>query len=208
MEGPNISLAEKLMAVFQNKDVRRIEVKLNDVNINVGGVPLVFGVSAKTGINFKLDGAFDPRICFSGMYGGEFKIGADYGVKWFAKPYFQPYADGKGINNTDFYIGLGEKTAKDTKITFEPWFCLTPSFGLGTSAISIRGSVPTKLGLHTVLTVPPIKMNEAGIFISVWFTPYFEADLKFVKLRKEFKSLKPLDHDILFYPKFTTRRRN
>ncbi len=208
MEGPNISLAEKLMAVFQNKDVRRIEVKLNDVNINVGGVPLVFGVTAKTGTNFKLEGAFDPRICFSGMYGGEFKIGADYGVKWFAKPYFQPYADGKGINNTDFYIGLGEKTAKDTKITFEPWFCLTPSFGLGTSAISIRGSVPTKLGLHTVLTVPPIKMNEAGIFISVWFTPYFEADLKFVKLRKEFKSLKPLDHDILFYPKFTTRRRN
>lgn len=208
LEGPNISLAEKLMAVFQNKDVRRIEVKLNDVNINVGGVPLVFGVSAKTGINFKLDGAFDPRICFSGMYGGEFKVGADYGIKWFAKPYFKPYADGRGINNTDFYIGLGEKTAKDTKITFEPWFCLTPSFGLGTSAISIRGSVPTKLGLHTVMTVPPIKMNEAGIFISVWFTPYFEADLKFVKLRKDFKSLKPLDHDILFYPKFTTRRRN
>lgn len=206
MEGPNISLAEKLMEVFGSK-VKRIEVKLNDVNINVAGVPLVFGVSAKTGINFKLDGAFDPRICFSGMYGGEFKIGADYGVKWFARPYFQPYADGKGINNTDFYIGLGDRGAANTKITFEPWFCLTPSFGLGTSAISVRGSVPTKFGLHTVMSVPPIKMNEAGVFISVYFTPYFEADLKFVKIRKDFITLKPLDHDILFYPKFETRRR-
>lgn len=206
MEGPNISLAEKLMEVFGSK-VKRIEVKLNDVNINVAGVPLVFGVSAKTGINFKLDGAFDPRICFSGMYGGEFKIGADYGVKWFAKPYFKPYADGKGINNTDFYIGLGNRGAANTKITFEPWFCLTPSFGLGTSAISVRGSVPTKFGLHTVMSVPPIKLEEAGVFISVYFTPYFEADLKFVKIRKDFITLKPLDHDILFYPEFKTKRR-
>ncbi len=208
MEGPNISLAEKLMAVFQNKDVRRIEVKLNDVNINVGGVPLVFGVSAKTGINFKLEGAFDPRICFSGMYGGELKLGASYGVEWFAKPYFRPYADAKGINNTDFYIGLGDKGASNTKITFEPWFCLTPSFGLGTSAISVRGSVPTKFGLHTVMSVPPIKMVEAGVFISVWFSPYFEADLKFFKIKKVFKNFKPLDHDILFYPlPVRTRRR-
>ena len=207
MEGPNISLAEKLMAVFQNKDVRRIEVKLNDVNINVGGVPLVFGVTAKTGINFKLEGAFDPRICFSGMYGGELKLGASYGVEWFAKPYFRPYADAKGINNTDFYIGLGDKGASNTKITFEPWFCLTPSFGLGTSAISVRGSVPTKFGLHTVMSVPPIKMVEAGVFISVWFSPYFEADLKFLKIKKVFKNFKPLDHDILFYPEFKTRRR-
>ncbi len=208
MEGPNISLAEKLMAVFQNKDVRRIEVKLNDVNINVGGVPLVFGVTAKTGINFKLEGAFDPRICFSGMYGGELKLGASYGVEWFAKPYFRPYADAKGINNTDFYIGLGDKGASNTKITFEPWFCLTPSFGLGTSAISVRGSVPTKFGLHTVMSVPPIKMVEAGVFISVWFSPYFEADLKFFKIKKVFKNFKPLDHDILFYPlPVKTRRR-
>lgn len=208
MEGPNISLAEKLMAVFQNKDVRRIEVKLNDVNINVGGVPLVFGVTAKTGINFKLEGAFDPRICFSGMYGGELKLGASYGVEWFAKPYFRPYADAKGINNTDFYIGLGDRGASNTKITFEPWFCLTPSFGLGTSAISVRGSVPTKFGLHTVMSVPPIKMVEAGVFISVWFSPYFEADLKFFKIKKVFKNFKPLDHDIVFYPlPVKTRRR-
>ena len=208
MEGPNISLAEKLMAVFQNKDVRRIEVKLNDVNINVGGVPLVFGVTAKTGINFKLEGAFDPRICFSGMYGGQLKLGASYGVEWFAKPYFRPYGDASGINNTDFYIGLGDRGASNTKITFEPWFCLTPSFGLGTSAISIRGSVPTKFGLHTVMSVPPIKMVEAGVFISVWFSPYFEADLKFFKIKKVFKNFKPLDHDILFYPlPVKTRRR-
>ena len=206
MEGPNISLAEKLAAVFGSK-VKRIEVKLNDVNINVAGVPLVFGVTAKTGINFKLDGAFDPRICFSGMYGGEVKLGASYGFEWFAKPYFKPYANGKGINNTDFYIGLGTRGAANTKITFEPWFCLTPSFGLGTSTISVRGSVPTKFGLHTVMSVPPIKMDEAGVFISVYFTPYFEADLKFVKIRKDFITLKPLDHDILFYPKFETRRR-
>ncbi len=206
MEGPNISLAEKLMEVFGNK-VKRIEVKLNDVNINVAGVPLVFGVAAKTGINFKLEGAFDPRICFSGMYGGELKMGASYGVEWFAKPYFHPYANAKGINNTDFYIGLGNGAAKNTKITFEPWFCLTPSFGLGTSAISARGSIPTKFGLHTVMSIPPIKMEEAGVFISVWFTPYVEADLKFIKFRKDFKSLKPLDHDILFYPSFKTRRR-
>lgn len=207
MEGPNISLAEKLMAVFQNKDVRRIEVKLNDVNINVGGVPLVFGVTAKTGINFKLEGAFDPRICFSGMYGGELKLGASYGVEWFAKPYFRPYADAKGINNTDFYIGLGDRGASNTKITFEPWFCLTPSFGLGTSAISVRGSVPTKFGLHTVMSVPPIQMVEAGVFISVWFSPYFEADLKFFKIKKVFKDFKPIDHNITFYPKFKTERR-
>ena len=141
------------------------------------------------------------------MYGGEVKLGASYGFEWFAKPYFKPYANGKGINNTDFYIGLGTRGAANTKITFEPWFCLTPSFGLGTSTISVRGSVPTKFGLHTVMSVPPIKMDEAGVFISVYFTPYFEADLKFVKIRKDFITLKPLDHDILFYPKFETRRR-
>ena len=206
MEGPNISLAEKLMAVFGSK-VKRIEIKLNDVNINVAGVPLVFGVAAKTGINFKLDGAFDPRICFSGMYGGELKLGASYGVEWFAKPYFRPYANASGINNTEFYIGLGNRAASNTKITFEPWFCLTPSFGLGTSTVSVRGSVPTKFGLHTVMAIPPIKMQEAGVFVSVYFTPYFEADLKFVKIRKDFFTLKPLDHDILFYPEFKTRRR-
>ena len=191
-------LAEKLMELFGSK-VKKLEVKVADVNINVCGVPLVFGTAIKMGINFKL-GNFNPHLCFSGMYGAECNFGASYGVTWVLKPYFDPYATGKPIAHTEFYAGLEDSSASTTDITFEPWFSFIPSFGLGTSTVSARISLPVKAGFHSVITIPNVAIKEMGVLLGVNFKPYVEADLKVVKIKKEFCDLAILNHNLIFYP--------
>ncbi len=198
-ESAAITMAEKLMLLFGDK-VKKLEIKVADVNINVCGVPLVFGGAVKTGFNFNL-GNYNPHLCFSGMYGGEFSVGASYGVEWFLSPYFYPYATGKGIHSTEFYVGLENSSASTADITFEPWICFTPSAGLGVSALSIRMSLPIKTGIHTVVSVAPkVKLKEMGLFLGVNFQPYMEVDLKVVKLRKNFCNLPVLNHNLILIP--------
>lgn len=197
-ESNNIKLAELLMELFGDK-VKKLEVKVADVNINVCGVPLVFGTAIKTGINFSL-GNYNPHLCFSGMYGADVNFGASYGVDWFLSPYFNPYASGRPINYTEFYAGLEDSSASSTNITFEPWFSFIPSVGLGTSAVSARLSLPLKAGFHSVITVPNVAIKEMGVLLGINFQPYIEADLKVVKIKKEFCNLPIVNHNLIFYP--------
>lgn len=197
-ESNNIKLAELLMELFGDK-VKKLEIKVADVNINVCGVPLVFGTAIKTGINFSL-GNYNPHLCFSGMYGADVNFGASYGVDWFLSPYFTPYASGRPINYTEFYAGLEDSSASSTNITFEPWFSFIPSVGLGTSAVSARLSLPLKAGFHSVISVPNVAIKEMGVLLGINFQPYIEADLKVVKIKKDFCNLPIVNHNLIFYP--------
>lgn len=182
----------------------RFEVKMTDVTFNVWGVPLVFGAALKFGINFKL-GQLNPHLCFSGMYGTDSGADAEYGVKWFCKPYFDANHRSSPINSTEFYVGV--EGGDTNEFAIEPWVRLQPSFGLGCSTVSLRISTPITLGVHSVLTSTKKTNGEYvvtpkgfGLLIGAYFTPYFEANLKVVKIRKDFITLKPIDHNMIIYP--------
>lgn len=211
-------MEEKLNKLFGNN--QNCEVKLSDVHLNVGGVPLVFGASVKAGFNFSF-GSLNPHICFSGMYGGETEINADYGFRKKIKPYFKVKAKADHFNYTDLYFGIEDWNAPYTDITFEPWLKFNPSFGLGVSAVSVRASAPITVGGHSVFFLygageyqnggERFGIRDLGVFLSVYFIPYFEANLKIVKIKKNFATLKPVDHNLILYPepvRFERRKDN
>ena len=54
-------------------------------------------------------------------------------------------------------------------------------------------------------------IRDLGVFLSVYFIPYFEANLKIVKIKKNFATLKPVDHNLILYPepvRFERRKDN
>ena len=85
-----------------------------------------------------------PRLCFVGLYGGEAKVDANYGIQWewgiFPHPYFNTFANGDKICETEFYCRA--PNAEGLVIKWGPWRKVTPSLGIGWSAVSVRASVP------------------------------------------------------------------
>ena len=207
LKGPDQSsyMEKKLKKLFGNR--KNCEVKLTDVNINVCGVPIVFGAALKTGMNISF-GNINPHFCFSGMYGTESQSGVEYGIDWFCKPYIRGNSGAKGLNYTELFIGV--EGGSNSTLTIEPWVCLNPSIGLGCSVVSARASFPITTGPRMVFSLAPaVTLKEFGIRISVYVQPYFEADLKLFKIKKTFCTLKPIDHNLRLMPtpiKFIPRK--
>lgn len=91
-----------------------------------------------------MDISMSPRLCFVGLYEGEAKVGANYGIEWewgiFPHPYFNMFANGDKICETEFYCWAPD--AEGLEIKLGPWIKVTPSLGIDWSAVSVRASVP------------------------------------------------------------------
>ena len=73
-----------------------------------------------------MDISMSPRLCFVGLYGGEAKVGANYGIEWewgiFPHPYFNTSANGDKICETEFYCWAPDAEGLEIKAEFQPYF--------------------------------------------------------------------------------------
>ena len=189
---------EKLLKKFFKSP--KCEVKMADVQI-AGPLPFVVGAAIKFGFNINL-GNWNPHICFCGLYGAESNVEVEYGVNWFCKPYIRGRAGGRALYPTEIFVGVENPDGKDNVISFEPWFQIIPSFGLGYTVASVRGSFPIKLGSEFAFD---IKKSESSfksfcITFGVDFNAYAEADIKIAKLRYDIASPNLAKGKLRLYP--------
>lgn len=181
-----------------------IKLGIPDAEFPIGPVPCVFGVSVAVGVN--VDFSRSPRLCFVGLYGGEAKVGANYGIKWkwgvIPCPYFSTFGDGEKICETEFYYRqLGNKDP--LIVNWGPWVKVTPSFGLGWSSISVRGSLPvtTTAKITNKVENSDISLEKAAIEFKAELEPYFEAKvLKIIKIKCVFTTIELKKGTLQIYP--------
>ncbi len=197
----NADVTQLVATNLLNILVDGMQLGLKDVPIHIGPVPCVFGVIVIIGTKLSTD--LSPRICFTGLYGGEANFGAKYGIDWWwgiPYPYFSTFASGNAICETEAYIGV---KGTDKTLEWGPYVKVIPSFGIGWSKVSIRGSVPitASLNIKNNFTGNEAFTEFAKLNISSNFEPYFEAKiLDMIKIKKTFTSIKLLDGTLRMYP--------
>lgn len=189
---------EKLLKKFFKSP--KCEVKMADVQI-AGPLPFVVGAAIKFGFNINL-GNWNPHICFCGLYGAESNVEVEYGINWFCKPYIRGRAGGRALYPTEIFVGVENPDAKETVISFEPWFQIIPSFGLGYTVASVRGSFPIKLGSEFAFDIKKSGSSFKSFCITfgVDFNAYAEADIKIAKLRYDIASPNITKGKLRLYP--------
>ena len=189
---------EKLLKKFFKSP--KCEVKMADVQI-AGPLPFVVGAAIKFGFNINL-GNWNPHICFCGLYGAESNVEVEYGVNWFCKPYIRGRAGGRALYPTEIFVGVENPDGKENKISFEPWFQIIPSFGLGYTVASVRGSFPIKLGSEFAFNIKnsQTSFDSFAITFGVDFNAYAEADIKIAKLRYDIASPNITKGKLRLYP--------
>lgn len=189
---------EKLLKKFFKSP--KCEVKMADVQI-AGPLPFVVGAAIKFGFNINL-GNWNPHICFCGLYGAESNVEVEYGINWFCKPYIRGRAGGRPLYPTEIFVGVENPDAKETVISFEPWFQIIPSFGLGYTVASVRGSFPIKLGSEFAFDIKKSGSSFKSFCITfgVDFNAYAEADIKIAKLRYDIASPNITKGKLRLYP--------
>ena len=189
---------EKLLKKFFKSP--KCEVKMADVQI-AGPLPFVVGAAIKFGFNINL-GNWNPHICFCGLYGAESNVEVEYGINWFCKPYIRGRAGGRALYPTEIFVGVENPDAKETVISFEPWFQIIPSFGLGYTVASVRGSFPIKLGTEFQFDIKKSGTSFKSFLITfgVDFNAYAEADIKIAKLRYDIASPNITKGKLRLYP--------
>lgn len=72
-----------------------------------------------------MDISMSPRLCFVGLYEGEAKVDANYGIEWewgiFPHPYFNMFANGDKICETEFYCWAPDAEGLEIKAEFQPY---------------------------------------------------------------------------------------
>ena len=189
---------EKLLKKFFKSP--KCEVKMADVQI-AGPLPFVVGAAIKFGFNINL-GNWNPHICFCGLYGAESNVEVEYGVNWFCKPYIRGRAGGRALYPTEIFVGVENPDGNGNKISFEPWFQIIPSFGLGYTVASVRGSFPIKLGSEFAFNIKnsQTSFESFAITFGVDFNAYAEADIKIAKLRYDIASPNLAKGKLRLYP--------
>ena len=189
---------EKLLKKFFKSP--KCEVKMADVQI-AGPLPFVVGAAIKFGFNINL-GNWNPHICFCGLYGAESNVEVEYGVNWFCKPYIRGRAGGRALYPTEIFVGVENPDGTDNVISFEPWFQIIPSFGLGYTVASVRGSFPIKLGSEFAFDIKKSGSSFKSFCITfgVDFNAYAEADIKIAKLRYDIASPNLAKGKLRLYP--------
>lgn len=189
---------EKLLKKFFKSP--KCEVKMADVQI-AGPLPFVVGAAIKFGFNINL-GNWNPHICFCGLYGAESNVEVEYGVNWFCKPYIRGRAGGRALYPTEIFVGVENPDGTDNVISFEPWFQIIPSFGLGYTVASVRGSFPIKLGSEFAFDIKKsgTSFKSFAITFGVDFNAYAEADIKIAKLRYDIASPNITKGKLRLYP--------
>lgn len=109
--------------------------------IQIGVVPFSIGVDGKVNIGYERKTVVDYDFCagFIGMYGASVKVGANYGIKKWFKPYFNPYADYTLINKSSYFFGIKSggtwtptKTIDNSVI---PEIEITPKVGVANNTV-------------------------------------------------------------------------
>lgn len=181
-----------------------IKLGIPDAEFPIGPVPCVFGVSVAVGLN--VDFSNSPRLCFVGLYGGEATVGANYGINWkwgvIPYPYFNTFANGEKICETEFYYRPLDNKG-DLTVTWGPWVKVTPSFGIGWSSISVRGSVPitTTAKITNKMNGSDFSLEKAALEFKAEFQPYFEATvLKIITIKATFTTIELKKGTLQIYP--------
>ncbi len=177
------------------------KIGIPDTQMQIGPVPIVYGVSVVIGLNY--ESSFNPHICFVGLYGGETSFGAHYGINWkwgfIPWPYFNTFGSANKICETEAFIGVD--TSQGNKITWGPWVTVSPSVGLGWSALSIRASAPITASFKMTNELPTFKIVSADLGLKVQFVPYFELSiLKLIHIRKDFGTFDIVNGTLQLYP--------
>ena len=177
------------------------KIGIPDTQMQIGPVPIVYGVSVVIGLNY--ESSFNPHICFVGLYGGETSFGAHYGINWkwgfIPWPYFNTFGSVNKICETEAFIGVD--TSQGNKITWGPWVTVSPSVGLGWSALSIRASAPITASFKMTNELPTFKIVSADLGLKVQFVPYFELSiLKLIHIRKDFGTFDIVNGTLQLYP--------
>ncbi len=177
------------------------KIGIPDTQMQIGPVPIVYGVSVVIGLNY--ESSFNPHICFVGLYGGETSFGAHYGINWkwgfIPWPYFNTFGSVNKICETEAFIGVD--TSQGNKITWGPWVTVSPSVGLGWSALSIRASAPITASFKMTNELPTFKIVSADLGLKVQFVPYFELSiLKLIHIRKDFGTFDIVGGTLQLYP--------
>ena len=204
----NAKMNDMLKKLFDGK--KNCDIKKTDIELQVGPIPLVFGLSFKTGINFNL-GALNPHICFVGLYGADAYVDIRYGMKkaWFIPyPYVSSDIGGKGIASTEMFLGVEGARAEESKIVFEPWISIVPSAGVGKSWVSVRASLPITLGTEFTFglkdTAPSI--DKLALTIKVNFMPYAEVN-KLIKFRLTLCNKPIMSNALVLFPEIKWENR-
>ena len=179
-----------------------LKVGLPDVQMQIGPVPVVFGITVVVGCN--LEFSINPHICFVGLYGGEVDFGARYGINWkwgfIPIPYFNTFGSANKICETEAFIGL-EGSSNPLQITWGPWVTVTPSIGIGWSALSIRASAPITASFKMTNELPTFKVISADLGLKAQFVPYFQINvLKIINIKKDFGTFDIVNGTLQLYP--------
>lgn len=185
------------------KERKNCTVKGTDVQLQLGPVPLVFGLALRSGLRFDL-GNLSPHIAFVGMCGGDAYVDVHYGWKVLL-PYVHVDAGSKGFASNEMFVGITNAEAlatEGTTITFEPWINLTPSAGVGKSVLSARVSLPITVGTEFKFAVKPsalVPVFDRGAYtFRVEFMPYAEVNLKFIKFRLTILRKMIMNNELVF----------
>jgi hypothetical protein len=130
---------------------------IGPIILNVGGK---VSLSAPLNVSANASQSFGARLAFTGLYGAGIDVGANWGISskkwWFISipcPYFNPYADGRLISETAYYVGTDStwNTAlSGINISINP----NISWGLTANISSvIRGSIMAGIGMTPQLTI-------------------------------------------------------
>lgn len=129
--------------------------------------PIVFNITLDAGISIPLsvvyDGVYDPTVKMyaAGLYGGQFNIGCNYGVKWkkawiiwYPTVYVDTYKNSKKYWDTIYFVG---NDGTDNTTYFHSTTKITPTFTFDVGAnissliggdIIINPSIPVEVKLN------------------------------------------------------------
>lgn len=130
-------------------------------SFSLGPIPFVYGLKGDYDVPFSISGDMNSEFLYSGftgLAGATVNVGADYSVrmvkwfklwrKWIYRPsiYFEPYTKTcDSVAECVFFAGIADSSeGNGLSITavVNPYFVLTPYFGLGISAGNINVNLP------------------------------------------------------------------